>query len=147
MCTSFLLVSPAVRSLAPQNFPNLPKLLPDFISNSPPWSHSALWCDSNSTVQTGSPGDRGGREILNPPPGQLYSCGAGSLSLAARMCVCVCECQTGGQWGGDLRIGQKLLAKAVLEVPLVWFSIFFSRRAEPQRRWRGGGGPDRMQID
>lgn len=66
-------------------------------------------------------------EIFLSPPGQLYSCVAGRLSLA----LCMCECQTGGHWGGDMRIGEKLLAKAVLEVPLVWFSIC-SRRVETQ---------------
>lgn len=71
-------------------------------------------------------------EVFLSPPGQLYSCVAGRLSLA----LCMCECQTDGHWGGDLRIGEKLLAKAVLEVPLVWFSIC-SRRVETHSggRW------------
>lgn len=63
---------------------------------------------------------------------------AGRLSLA----LCMCECQTGGHWGGDLRIGEKLLAKAVLEVPLAQFS-FCSKRVETQ--W--GEMVCRMQID
>lgn len=79
------------------------------------------------------------REIFLSPPGQLYSWVAGRLSLA----LCMCECQTGGRWGGDLRIGgEKLLAEAVLEVPLARFSIC-SRRVETQ--W--GEMVRRMQID
>lgn len=42
-----------------------------------------------------------------------------------------CECQAGGRHGGELRNGQVWLAEAVLEVPLVWFSIC-SRRVETQ---------------
>lgn len=77
-------------------------------------------------------------EIYLSPLRQLYSWVAGRLSLA----LCMCECQTGGHWGGDLRIGEKLLAKAVLEVPLARFSIC-SRRVETQ--W--GEMVRRMQID
>lgn len=74
-------------------------------------------------------------EIFLSPPGLLYSWVAGRLSLA----VCMCECQTGSHRGGDLRIGKKLLAKALLEVPLAQFSIC-SRRVETQ--WGGDGPPN-----
>lgn len=77
-------------------------------------------------------------ETFLSPLGQLYSCVARRLSLAP----CMCECQTGSHWGGDLRIGENLLVKAVLEVPLAWFSIC-SRRVET--RW--GEMVCRMQID
>lgn len=73
--------------------------------------------------------NRGGETFLSLS-GQLYSVVAGRLSLAP----CMCECQTGSHWGGDLRIREKLLAKAVLEVPLVWFFLFVPGE------WRLGGG-------
>ncbi len=86
---------------------------------------------------TGTPMTMEG-EIFLSPPGQLYSRVAGRLLLV----LCMCECQTGGHRGGDLRIGEKLLAKAVLEVPLAQFSIC-SRRVETQ--W--GEMVRQMQID
>lgn len=78
-------------------------------------------------------------KIFLSPPGQLYSCVAGRLSLAQ----CTSECQTRGHWGGDLRIGEKLLAKAVLEVPLVWFYYVFQESGDTHSGVYGL----QMQID
>lgn len=75
-----------------------------------------------SCVPHRSTGDRGDTSL---PPGQLDSWVAGRLSLA----LCTCHCQTRSHWGGDRRIGEKLLAKAVLEVPLARFCIC-SRRVD-----------------
>lgn len=102
--------------------------------------HNSLWSvifaccllrQTWSSVPHRSSSDHGGGDI-SIPPGLLYSWVAGRLSLA----LCMCECQTGGHRGGDLRIGKKLLAKALLEVPLAQFSIC-SRRVETQQggRW------------
>lgn len=84
-----------------------------------------------------TPEHHGGRDI-SALPGQSFSWVTRMLSLA----LCMCECQTGDQCGGDLRIGEKLLAQAVLEVPLAQFSIC-SRRVETQ--W--GKSVWWMQID
>lgn len=72
-----------------------------------------------------------GGEIFRSPPGQLQLCGWKAVIRSA-----FCECQTDGHWGSDLRIGEKLLAKAVLEVPLVEFRIC-SRRVKTL--WGGEG--------
>lgn len=60
-----------------------------------------LWGDLNFTLHTGSTDGHGRRDIL-PPPGQLYSCVAGRLSLAQ----CTCECQTGSHWGIEENWGE-----------------------------------------
>lgn len=134
----FLLYSVALHP-PPKKLANLSNLMTDIIPNSL-WSKSSLLADFWGKADPHRRASDHGEKVISFPSGQLYSWVAGMLSLA----LCMCECQTGRHWRGDLRIGEKLLAEAVLEVPFV--RLICSRRVKPWEGGVGGGGLQKMQI-